>query len=304
MRPIYSLSRNRIQRNHSIDSGIGTNIGNASVSEVIAARNSDENTRSLGLIAPSHWSHTVPHHMPWATTSLAFCNESSTNAAVMRFTAETNPVTTAIQQQLSASLPTYFSPYFSPDPCTSQTATEWELHHGNGGRSLKCNKHLKRRSSSDDDDDDETLRQPPTKQYISEAKVAARFGAMSLDNHHDLPIIEEPEEENEEAMNDSNRSPNLVVCEEIQQTFGAKTAVDKVFREEIEKSSKAVVLWQPSIFPLLTASEEKEIESCYSVELNDDDSVDKALRKTDEMEALENLDEDEISNDMDESDMM
>lgn len=67
------------------------------------------------------WAHTVPSLMPWITHG-----DQQVPDPVMRFTAP-----------------------FPPDPCTSQTATSWELLNNLGANKTNANMHLKRKSDLD-----------------------------------------------------------------------------------------------------------------------------------------------------------
>ncbi|XP_022255036.1 uncharacterized protein LOC106470689 isoform X2 [Limulus polyphemus] len=106
------------------------------------------------------WSHTVPTYMPWSGKQDNHCL-----SPVMRFTA---PI--------------------SPDPCTSQTATSWELLHnlGTNGANMGNHQHLKRKSESED----ELFR--PNKIYISEEKMAAWFSQIDICGSNSTSHLEQP----------------------------------------------------------------------------------------------------------------
>ncbi|RWS28894.1 hypothetical protein B4U80_08238 [Leptotrombidium deliense] len=136
-----------------------------------------------------------------------------------------------------------FIPDSHQDPCTSQKATHWELFNTFGTCNWNHNQHLKRRNSSDDELDDGFTGEPPTKQYISEERVAAEFNALSISTHNVLhnESVDFAELSDEESEDKSE----FFISEEIQQTFSSDDAVQRICREELEKRSKAVVLWRP-----------------------------------------------------------
>ena len=185
------------------------------------------------------WSHTVPTNMPWAQSQIqsnpANMNPLSTQPFVMRFTAG----------------PSVFNEICAPDPCTSQTATEWELLNklSSGTGTCTSNLHLKRRNSSDDDD--EIIGQPPTKQYISEDKVTAKFNQMSISNSEPAspssPTKVEEDDELETEYEVSNKS-TIVLSNEIKEALSARNdRIERLFQDELNKATKSVVLWQPPI---------------------------------------------------------
>lgn len=78
-------------------------------------------TATYGSTTSFSWAHTVPNFMPWVTQG-----DQQVPDPVMRFTAP-----------------------FPPDPCTSQTATSWELLNNLGANKTNANMHLKRKSDLD-----------------------------------------------------------------------------------------------------------------------------------------------------------
>lgn len=160
----------------------------------------------------------------------------------------------------------------SPDPCTSQTATEWELLNklSSGTGTYASHLHLKRKNSSDEEDDDDDESQPPTKQYISEDKFTDKFNEMSINSQNVTPtmylnrsfdftnensyneeIMKDMEEEEEESE-DEIKKPKCVFSKEMKEAMNSNTVLDKLIREELDKNSKAILLWQPSLIPPLT----------------------------------------------------
>lgn len=164
-----------------------------------------------------------------------------------------------------------------PDPCSSQIATQWELLNnfsanipnsvdGTSNHLVSTpidttytvpafvppstsHLHLKRRSSSSEDDDDD-IPQPPTKQYISEGRLFAKFNQMKIsssssDDTQSNVICEDEDldlEENEKRKNCSR----LHISDEVNRVLnGSKTILDRMIDNEYDKASKAIVLWQP-----------------------------------------------------------
>lgn len=78
-------------------------------------------TAIYGITPTFSWAHTVPSLMPWVTQG-----DQDVPDPIMRFTAP-----------------------FPPDPCTSQTATSWELLNNLGANKTNVNMHLKRKSDLD-----------------------------------------------------------------------------------------------------------------------------------------------------------
>lgn len=126
-----------------------------------------------------------------------------------------------------------------------------KLSSGTG--TCTSNLHLKRRKSSDDEDLDENIGQPPTKQYISEDKVTAKFNEMSLSNvesldHANSPTREDDEFESEEEISNDDLKPTIVLSDEVKQALNARNdRIERLFQDELYKSTKSLVLWQPPI---------------------------------------------------------
>ncbi|XP_053213459.1 uncharacterized protein LOC128396849 isoform X2 [Panonychus citri] len=166
----------------------------------------------------SFWSHTVPTNMPWAQPQMqpnpTNLNPFVAHPYIMRFTAGPS--------------------IYRTGTCTS-------------------NLHLKRRKSSDDEDLDENIGQPPTKQYISEDKVTAKFNEMSLSNvesldHANSPTREDDEFESEEEISNDDLKPTIVLSDEVKQALNARNdRIERLFQDELNKSTKSLVLWQPPI---------------------------------------------------------
>ncbi|XP_054167991.1 uncharacterized protein LOC128965342 [Oppia nitens] len=252
------------------------------------------------------WSQVVPSPMPWAHSQT---NTTTTNTTpvgtvwpvnstatfdphIMQFTANT----TTPLNSVSSLDNEYIGPnpliinnssvldVLCPDPCTSQTATRWELLHNltTDSQRRASHQHLKRRSdSSDDDIDDDGLRRP-AKQYISEDKVSAIFNRLHITNsdfnkndginavNENIDYEDLDDESNNETI-DAKHNNTLVFANELQSAFKNKTITDKLVQNEIDKHSKALILWQPntSILTTISLNSKSSIDNDNDVEDND-----------------------------------
>ncbi|XP_074601947.1 uncharacterized protein LOC141855712 isoform X2 [Brevipalpus obovatus] len=211
------------------------------------------------------WSHTVPNKMPWISGMSPVIPQPQN--PVMQFTG-TSSTSLTIRP---------------PDPCSSQIATQWELLNNFSANvphivdgipnhlastpldPTTCtvptivplsssHLHLKRRSSSSEDDDDD-IPQPPTKQYISEGRLFAKFNQMKISSSsddaqsnvicqdEDLDLdLDSDENEHEKRKNRSR----LHISDEVNRMLnGSKTILDRMIDNEYDKAAKAIVLWQP-----------------------------------------------------------
>lgn len=199
-------------------------------------------TAMYGTTSTFSWAHTVPALMPWASKAGGQITDP-----VMRFTAP-----------------------FPPDPCTSQTATSWELLHNLGTNNMNANLHLKRRSEGDD------MSVGPQKQYITEEKMAARMRELHISNQYSLPeqtspfgpygnspdtnkthkritsveelnatLAEELSEESSDPFSTFSSKCSIVLAPEIKKLVEPEKLFAKTFVEEIERPNMAVVLWKP-----------------------------------------------------------
>lgn len=175
------------------------------------------------------WAHTVPTYMPWTTTI---------PTPVMQFTAP-----------------------FPPDPCTSQTATSWELLHNLGASQnrIGSHQHLKRKNCNLED-----FKSP--KQYISEEKMLARLNELHISNnpttpHKETNPIEGYEnrghvkslEELELMLSDESDEESdaevggITLSPELKKLVKSDSFLPESLLKEIKEPSMALVLWQPPI---------------------------------------------------------
>lgn len=192
------------------------------------------------------WSHNVPQDMPWLNTLNGYSPSS-----VMIFNAPYSLEPVIPNQTFNL----INGGVITPDPCTSQTATHWELMHNLSAGSVNSNLHLKRRIDSSDEDDEDSQR--PVKRCMSEDKVAAKLNQMHISNDsmqfysQDLNPINETfdefdsEEDNE--ISETEKNTKLIYTDELQKALSSSDVIDKLVRTEMEKASKAVVLWKPPI---------------------------------------------------------
>ena len=222
--------------------------------------------------APINWSP-LAATVPSAPTSVppTMCSPSLSMPPSML-----SPVSPVIPTQVD---PNIKSQVISPDPCTSQTATHWELLHNLSTGRQSAYQHLKRRNDSSDEELEDELRTTPVKQHISEDKVSAIFNRLHITNNNSLRYeddIESAELDDSTCEADENRSKNsMVFADELQSVIKSKTLTEKVIQNELDKYSKAVVLWQPPNAILsvgLSTQSEPSADSETSNDANDDNN--------------------------------
>jgi len=222
------------------------------------------NANSMQL---SQWSHKVPVCMPWAQTQQTLqtmptnTTNISDNRSVMQFTANQ-----LINSDQSGEV-------LCPDPCTSQTATRWELLNNISTGKLSSNQHLKRRNDSSDEELEDDFKRP-IKQYITEDKVSAIFDKMHI-THNQLneekPECDQQFENNETIdlfNNEFDKKRKIVLANELQNVINSEDMTQKLIKSEFDKLSKAVVVWRPTnpiipigVVPKSNEDDDKEDES-------------------------------------------
>ena len=212
-------------------------------------------------------------------------NISDLNRNVMQFTANTqqmnsvmsplviesmshsvnSSVITPIETRITESEVPFNNQMLCPDPCTSQTATRWELLNNISTGSHSSHQYLKRRNDSSDEEIEEELR-TPVKQHISEDKVSAIFNRLHITKSDifDSDDRIEVEDENNDTNGDLPKNP-IIFTNELQNAIKNKRITDRLVQNELDKHSKAVVLWQPitQLLPsigLKSNSTEEEVE--------------------------------------------
>lgn len=183
------------------------------------------------------WSQIVPTNMPFVDQSIQ--QQQRLNSNVIEFTAMPN----GYSNNNNNLIQNYY-----PDPCTSQTATEWELLNRFTNTMSSC--RTKRRSESEDEDYDTEIKRP-VKQCINEEKVARIFNKMHISNNKwnfNNTKIEDVNLEEEEDKDKQSKN-ELVITDELRKVLNAKTTnvLEKIANDELERHSKAIVLWQPPI---------------------------------------------------------
>lgn len=191
-------------------------------------------TAVYGSTSTFSWAHTVPSLMPWVTQG-----DQNVPDPVMRFTAP-----------------------FPPDPCTSQTATSWELLNNLGANKTNVNMHLKRKSDLDVLEAD-----APHKMCITEEKMAARLKELHISNQYSVPNESSPFGSYTNSSNDAmaqksitnlqqleamlkkssaeGSSKSLILAPEIKKLVEPEKIFASTFLDKVERPSMAVVLWQP-----------------------------------------------------------
>ncbi|GFQ96993.1 uncharacterized protein TNCT_462441 [Trichonephila clavata] len=187
------------------------------------------------------WAHTVPSFMPWVTRG-----EANVQDPVVHFTAP-----------------------FPPDPCTSQTATSWELLNNFYANKGSINSHLKRKS------DLEVIDSTPQKLCITEERMAARFREMHISNQYTVPSENSPlgvcgspecnSTEKREITNlnqldfilkgsEGDLSKSLVLAPELKKLVEPEKIFASTFLSKVERPSLALVPWTPNNNNLLRPS--------------------------------------------------
>ncbi|GFY64314.1 uncharacterized protein TNIN_176861 [Trichonephila inaurata madagascariensis] len=184
------------------------------------------------------WAHTVPSFMPWVTRG-----EANVQDPIVHFTAP-----------------------FPPDPCTSQTATSWELLNNFYANKGSINSHLKRKS------DLEVIEAAPQKVCATEERMAARFREMHISNQFTVPsetVCGSPEcnsTEKREITNlnqldfilkssEGDPSKSLVLAPELKKLVEPEKIFASTFLSKVERRpSLALVPWTPNNNNLLRPS--------------------------------------------------
>ncbi|KAG8197912.1 hypothetical protein JTE90_020291 [Oedothorax gibbosus] len=180
------------------------------------------------------WAHTVPSPMPWMDVD---------------------------HRGLGAH---YFS---APDPCTSSTATSWELLNHLGGGANSAHTHLKRKGDATDP--------APQKICVTEERMTARFQDLHITNRFTIPTEDKPVTPPEGSVTNLNQldhilkdcenttpSKSLVLAPELKKLVEPEKIFASTFLSKVERPSMALVLWQPN-----KATKATEEESAASNEV-------------------------------------
>jgi len=200
----------------------------------VASNITPVSTAVYGSTPTFSWAHTVPSLMPWVTQG-----DHNVPDPVMRFTAP-----------------------FPPDPCTSQTATSWELLNNWGANKANVNMHLKRKSDLDAVETAE-----PYKMCITEEKMAARLKELHISNQYSVPAESSPFGPYNSSSNSAiaeksvtnlqdleamlkgssadGSSKSLILAPELKKLVEPEKIFARTFLDKVERPSMAVVLWQP-----------------------------------------------------------
>ncbi|GIX87005.1 uncharacterized protein CEXT_522881 [Caerostris extrusa] len=202
------------------------------------------------------WAHTVPSFMPWVTKS-----DVNIQEPIVHFTA---PI--------------------PPDPCTSQTATSWELLHNLGPSKCSMNPHLKRKS------DLEVFDQTPQKLCITEERMAARFREMHISNQYSVPSESSPfgpcspvecGSDSKSITNineldlcelkdsEGELSKSVILAPELKKLVEPEKIFASAFLSKVERPSMALVPWQPNTNVFLRTAKSSEDKKTD----DEDDSV-------------------------------
>ena len=145
------------------------------------------------------------------------------------------------------------------------------------------NAQIKRSNSADSDDDDESdIHPPPSKICATADKVAARIRSLHINGRVSPPnsstsCFEEVEIEDE----GQNKSPVVHFSSEMKSVMSAVESADPmrdIVLQEVEKSSKAVVLWTPNpcapIIPIVEEVDSDDSQAAYESLCDDSENSD------------------------------
>lgn len=205
------------------------------------------------------WVHNIPNPIPWARSQ-------SQAADVVTFSAAT-PLD-----------PSFCSPRIlcPPEAGVPQPFSQPGIIHSSNSIP---NSQIKRSSSSDDEEDDYEF-QRPAKVFATADRVAAKLGHLNISSEGAVGQsveIEELEEaeylETEPVVHFSDEMRTVMSCE-------SSDFMSDFMQHELDRSSKAVVLWAPNpmmpVVPIVEtvdsddSERDKESDECLS---DDSDGV-------------------------------
>lgn len=199
------------------------------------------------------WMHDWPNTMPWA-------RPQSLPESIVRFTA---------------------SPAIASSPYTSSSAHITTAAQPQPGTAFRHSPHfipnsqIKRSSSSDEEDDDCEF-QRPAKVCATTDRVAAKLGHLNISSHGPVAAASSVQIEELEEDDSVPQSDPLIRFSSVMQTVMSHDSADLVsnfLQQELDKSSKAVVLWTPNpiTFPIPII---ETVDSDDSEEVPDSLSID------------------------------
>ena len=212
------------------------------------------------------WMHNVPNPIPWART----CTPSQPEN-VVRFTATAPLITTHL---------------ISPPDSAQHNGSHARISHS---PHFIPNSQIKRSSLSDEEEDDYEF-QRPAKVCATADRVAAKLGHMNISSHTS-PAGQSVELE--ELEEDADPEP-LVHFSDVMRTVMSCDSADVmsgIVQNELDKSSKAVVLWTPN--PMLPV-----IPIVETVDSDDSEEADDVLSVDSDGIIFEEIVDDEDSGDM------
>ena len=265
---------------------------------------------------PHVWSHQVPSQMPWMGSAPGIIQPQQD---FMRFTGEASPqICPPPPTHVSAPFvpPEFFSTVYQPgiqqqqqyiptrvlvdpvsgvpsQPQPQPTAQAWIQNNFTPSPPTTSTRRasIKRgnSSSSDEEDDDLSDLQPPTKQYATADRVAAKLNNLSLSKEQEasktsvprhrrsvqvIEIEELNDDEGDEYL-DLDQDPNAATIElsdEVQSLIQGNPVTDRmvneIFKNELEKPSKALIPWSPSsvssLLPIVETVDSSDDDDCQT----------------------------------------
>lgn len=223
------------------------------------------------------WAHDVPPQMPWS---------APVDPGVMRFTAQqTSHSFSPAPQPITPTNPVLISspPIVVEPPDEPAKVYEWKKIHG-------CS--LKRRNSSSDEDDDESDLQPPPKVHAGADRVAAKLSHLDIDSDNERLTVEELSDDSQDEIEDGTQDeiqdemdevaqPVVHLSDEVKSVLasGQSDTMSQMLQNDLDRNSKALVLWKPLVNPLQSVLEEDDdLSTGVTIEeiFDDDDRMELA----------------------------
>lgn len=189
-----------------------------------------------------------------------------------------------------------------------------------GPQLAECQIQPHKRSSIEMEDEQIKADEPPTKQLLSEKKLFKQFGSLNIDGTIDQvnnsdDIDSDDSDEDNRSQNTSSNSSSTTGREEFnryvyllfkdKKNVGmpfkpANSTLDRLAREERDKLSKAVILWNPppnnNFFGNVDEDDEDEDEDEEFRYSDHEDFLKKPLRRNSSLTITEVFDEDICNN--------
>lgn len=241
------------------------------------------------------WSHVIPNSMPWSQpntsqyeNAFAFC--SFQNVMPPLIYPQIAPPPPAVNQFNP-------SPYFQPTNSSSPSALQNSIPINPPNEVSQPNKRNINLMEDELDCDFDYDSHRPIKKYICEDKVLEIFDRLHI-REGDQYIVEDVVEDEPIISQTSGvvieevDEPVLRMSDELKDALkNHKTMIDKLAQNEMDKISKAVVVWQPNPLEKLLNNEEPNVKS---EEDSDECSETENNKSQVQIEEIHSDDEDEM----------